>query len=82
MTDTALAVTPDLVPLKDPDLMQILGLHKSRFYLLKKRGAFTFLEMQPAVPGMTRYSRYRVEKWLRGELHAPGAPRKLFGRVG
>jgi hypothetical protein len=63
----------------DSELYRGLGFSRSRFYVLKKRGAFDFLKAQPQIAGAaTQYSGHRISKWLRGELVVPGQARQFF----
>jgi len=60
---------PFPVVLRDADLMRVLALKHSRFYLRKKAGDFDFLMVRPQPKGLaTLYSGRLVEQWTRGEL--------------
>lgn len=57
--------------LRDIDLRRVVPYGHSRFYTLKKKGAFHFLEMRPALSAdRTLYSGHLVRQWTRGELGA------------
>jgi hypothetical protein len=74
----------DALPLRVSDglLQQIVGLGHSAYAKHKRRGAFRFLELHPAVPGSKApYSGYLVQKWLRGELKEAGAARRFFSKA-
>ena len=63
--------------LRPSQLRAALGYGRTKFWALKKAGAFTKLEA--GLPGTPRYSREKVRLWLAGELPADDAPR-LDGR--
>lgn len=54
--------------LRDRDLMRVLDLKHSRFYLRKAAREFDFLLVRPQLPNVTLYSGKLVEQWTRGEL--------------
>lgn len=57
--------------LRDCDLMRVTPWGHSRFYILKAKGVFRFLEVRPALAsGSTLYSGHLVAQWARGELGA------------
>jgi hypothetical protein len=72
------AMSPIPATCTDAELYRGLGLSRSTFYRLKASGAFTFLELKPALVGAhTQYSGHLIAKWLRGDLEA-GKPRTFF----
>ncbi len=54
--------------LRDQDLMRVLGIGKSRFYLLKKAGRFDRFIVKPDLTKSTRYSGTLIRAYVRGEL--------------
>jgi hypothetical protein len=56
----------------DSELSARIPMSTATFYRRKRRGDFSFLEVVPQLPGPTRYSAEKVDRWLRGSWSTPG----------
>jgi hypothetical protein len=52
--------------LGDSQLMTIIGVSRTKFYAMKKAGAYDFLKVRPQLSGHTRYSGTLVQNWIEG----------------
>jgi len=66
--------------LTDSELAARLALSLSTFYRSKRRGDFRFLELDPQLPGHTRYSGTKLARWFTGEPVAAASGRTFFNQ--